>query len=226
MSSSKQGRKAGLDRRDLFSAAAFMAAAPAAASAATAPTPDVYTRLGVRPFINTTATLTINGGSRLLPEVVAAIEQASQFHVNMDELMEKASVRLAEVLQVPWGIVTSGAAASLTHATVACIVGTDPEKMQQLPDMRGLKNQVIMPKESRNVYDQATRTVGVEIVEVNSAAELEAVRLPFGLGIERDLHFEARHALSVYAEAARAAGSIILGEQRLHAAARRLSGRG
>jgi hypothetical protein len=59
-----------------------------------------------------------------------------------------------------------------------------------------------------------------------SAAELEAVRLPFGLGIERDLHFEARHALSVYAEAARAAGSIILGEQRLHAAARRLSGRG
>lgn len=59
-----------------------------------------------------------------------------------------------------------------------------------------------------------------------SAAELEGVRLPFGLGIERDLHFEARHPLSVYAEAARAAGSIILGEQRLHAAARRISGRG
>lgn len=58
-----------------------------------------------------------------------------------------------------------------------------------------------------------------------SAAELEAVRLPYGLGIERDLHFEAAHPLSVYAEAARAAGSIILGEQRLRAAARRLSGR-
>jgi len=42
-----------------------------------------------------------------------------------------------------------------------------------------------------------------------SAAELEGVRLPFGLGIERDLHFEARHPLSVYAEAARAAGSIM-----------------
>lgn len=59
-----------------------------------------------------------------------------------------------------------------------------------------------------------------------SAAELEAVRLPYGLGIERDLHFEATHPLSVYAEAARAAGSIIIGEQRLRAAARRLSGRG
>lgn len=59
-----------------------------------------------------------------------------------------------------------------------------------------------------------------------SSAELEAVRLPYGLGIERDLHFEAVHPLSVYAEAARAAGSIIIGEQRLRAAARRLSGRG
>lgn len=58
-----------------------------------------------------------------------------------------------------------------------------------------------------------------------SATELEAVRLPFGLGIERDLLFEALHPLSVYAEAARAAGSIVLGEQRLLTAARRLLGR-
>ena len=58
-----------------------------------------------------------------------------------------------------------------------------------------------------------------------SVAEFESVRLPYGLGIERDLHFEAAHPLSVYAEAARAAGSIIIGEQRLRAAARRLSGR-
>lgn len=57
-------------------------------------------------------------------------------------------------------------------------------------------------------------------------AELEDVRLPFGLGIERDLHFEAVHPLSVYAAAARAARSIIVGERRLRAAAHRLSGRG
>jgi len=55
-------------------------------------------------------------------------------------------------------------------------------------------------------------------------AELEAVRLPFGLTIERDLHFAARHPLSAYAEAARAAGSIVLGEQRLRRAANRLGG--
>lgn len=39
-------------------------------------------------------------------------------------------------------------------------------------------------------------------------AEIASVRLPLGLGIERDLHFEAVHPLSVYAEAARRCGRI------------------
>ena len=87
-----QNRK-GIKRRDVFKAggaAAVSLSIPAGAQAVTPSGADVYTRLGVRPFINTTATLTINGGSRTMPEVIAAIEQASQFHVNLDELMEKA----------------------------------------------------------------------------------------------------------------------------------------
>lgn len=172
----KKNGRAGIERRNMLTGAGVAAMlGTGVAPAATAPmiTPDVYMSLGVRPFINTTATLTINGGSRQLPEVIAAIEQCANFHVNIDELMDKASARLAELLKVEWGMVTSGAAAALSHATAACIVGADPEKMQQLPDMTGLKNQVIMPKESRNVYDHATRTLGVEIIEVNSAEELE-----------------------------------------------------
>lgn len=47
-------------------------------------------------------------------------------------------------------------------------------------------------------------------------AELEAIRLPFGLGIERDILFEGRFPLSVYAEAARRAGSLIEGERMLY----------
>lgn len=41
-----------------------------------------------------------------------------------------------------------------------------------------------------------------------SLSEIAAVRLPLGLGIERDLHSEATHPLSVYAQAARASGQI------------------
>jgi hypothetical protein len=45
-----------------------------------------------------------------------------------------------------------------------------------------------------------------------SLAELGGVRLPSGLGIERDLHFSTTHRLSEWAEAARRAGSIMAGE--------------
>jgi D-glucosaminate-6-phosphate ammonia-lyase len=169
---------AGLSRRDIFrhgSVAAGMAAgAPLSAAPSRITGPDPYTKIGVRPFINTTATLTINGGSQMLPEVIATIEQASHYHVNLDELMEKVGDQLAKLLQVEWGIVTAGAASAATHATAGCIAGTDPEKMQRLPNLEGLKNEVIMPRESRNVYDHATRTLGVKIIEVNSVDELQS----------------------------------------------------
>ena len=135
---------------------------------------NVYTSLGVRPFINCTATFTINGGSLTLPEVIAAMEQAAHFHVNLDELMEKVGDRIAELLQVDWAIVTGGCAAALVTATAACIAGGDPEKMQRLPNLEGLKSEVIVPRESRHVYDQAIRSVGVRIVEVDSLAEMRA----------------------------------------------------
>jgi DUF2958 family protein len=48
-----------------------------------------------------------------------------------------------------------------------------------------------------------------------SLLELASVRLPFGLGIERDLCFEGTFPLSVYAEAARMAGRIVLDLRRL-----------
>jgi D-glucosaminate-6-phosphate ammonia-lyase len=174
---------AGVSRRDLFRTGGLIAAGAARAEAAPGanpkiPDPVVYTRIGVRPFINCTATYTINGGSQMLPEVISTVEQASYYHVNIDELMEKVGDRLTELLQVGWGIVTAGAAAALTHATAGCLAGTDPEKIQRLPNLDGLKNEVIMPRESRNAYDHAVRTLGVTVIEVNSPAELRAAISP------------------------------------------------
>lgn len=41
-----------------------------------------------------------------------------------------------------------------------------------------------------------------------SLSEIAGVRLPLGLGIERDIHFAPTHPLTVYAEAARRVGHI------------------
>lgn len=52
-----------------------------------------------------------------------------------------------------------------------------------------------------------------------SLSELTSVRLPFDLGIERDILFEANFPLSVYATAARQAGNIVESERLLRATA-------
>ena len=57
-----------------------------------------------------------------------------------------------------------------------------------------------------------------------SLSELTSVRLPFGMGIERDILFEAAFPLSVYAEAARQAWSIVESERLLTIAAASLRG--
>ncbi len=51
---------------------------------------------------------------------------------------------------------------------------------------------------------------------VFSLSEIASVRLPFGLRIERDIGFETGHPLSLWAEAARVAGSISAAEQILN----------
>ncbi len=50
-----------------------------------------------------------------------------------------------------------------------------------------------------------------------SLAEMTAVRLPFGLGIERDILFEGLYPVSVWADAAHRTGSIREAERVLHA---------
>ncbi|MDB5584969.1 MAG: Single-stranded endonuclease [Bradyrhizobium sp.] len=52
-----------------------------------------------------------------------------------------------------------------------------------------------------------------------SLRELASIRLPFGMGIERDLGFSGRHRLSTWADWSRRAGSILLAEALLRRAA-------
>src|SRR5262249_61423700 len=83
--------------------------------------------------------------------------------------------RLAALTGAEWGIVTSGCAAALTHATAACVAGGNPDLHVRIPNLSGFaKDEAIIPKHSRNVYDAALRAVGVRVIEVTTQAELEA----------------------------------------------------
>ena len=101
----------------------------------------------------------------MLPEVTQVMLAAAQYFVNMDELMEGVGRQLADLTGAEWGIVTSGAAASLCHATAACVTGGDPEKMLRLPDTTEMKGHIVMMRDGRFTYDHAIRAVGIDIVE-------------------------------------------------------------
>ncbi len=169
-----------MNRRDLLRGGAAGAAGLIRGGASPAPTPGVYRRIGVRPFINLKAAFTIDGGLLTLPEVKQAMEAASYESVNLDELMAQVGVRLGKLFGAEFGIVSSGGAGSLTLATAACAVGGNTELMQFLPrvDEAGLKSEVVMPRASRNEYDHAIRAVGVRIVNVETREQFRAALGP------------------------------------------------
>jgi L-seryl-tRNA(Ser) seleniumtransferase len=158
-----------------------MAALPGAASLAPgtlpvqAPSRDVYKELGIRPLINAAGTYTYLSASLMPAPVREAIESASRHYVNLNELQAAVGKRIAALLGCEAALVTAGAASALTMGTAACVAGKDPEKIKRLPDTAGMKNEVIIPKEHRNGYDHAVRNVGVRLVEVETAADVDRV---------------------------------------------------
>lgn len=127
---------------------------------------SIYTELGVRPVINAAATLTRLGGSLMPPHVLEAMTEASRHFVDLNELQQRVGERIAALTNNEAAYVCTGAAAGLTLATAACIAGKDPAAIRQLPDLTGLKDEVIIHRAHRNGYDHAVRQVGVRVVEI------------------------------------------------------------
>ncbi len=138
-----------------------------------ASTENVYSRLGVRTLINCRGTWTYLSGSLELPEVRAAQVEAAKHYVNLVELQQGVGRRLAELTGAESGMITSGAAGAMASATAACIAGTDPAKIWQLPDTTGLKHEVIMVG-GRSAFDSAIRLAGGKLVLALTLEEVES----------------------------------------------------
>ncbi len=128
-------------------------------------TEALYQRLGVSPVINAAGSITRLGGTRTRPETLALMEQAARVMVNMDDLNRAAGREVARLIGAEAGFVCSGAAGGLLLQAAACIAGSDPVKMRQLPNTDGLKNEIIIHTMHRFPYDQAYRAAGAEMVE-------------------------------------------------------------
>ena len=105
---------------------------------------DIYQRLGVAPVINAASSITRLGGTRTRPETLELMEKAARVMVNMDDLNRAAGREVARLVGAEAGFVCSGSAGGLLLQAAACIAGSDPVKMRQLPNTDGLKNEIII----------------------------------------------------------------------------------
>jgi L-seryl-tRNA(Ser) seleniumtransferase len=134
---------------------------------------DYFRELGVRPFINAAGTYTAMTASLMPREVMEAINYASGHYVMLDELHDKVGERIAALVHSEAAMVTSGAASALTLGTAAVLTGMDRQKMVDLPNLAGMKSEVIIQKSHRFGYDHAVRNCGVTLVEVETRDDLE-----------------------------------------------------
>jgi D-glucosaminate-6-phosphate ammonia-lyase len=132
----------------------------------------------VRTFINAAGTYTALSASLMPKEVVDAITYATKHFAAITDMQDKVGARIAQLVQADGAMVTSGAAGALTVATAACIAGKNAKAIQQLPDVTGLKHEVIVQKTHRVGYDHAIRTCGARLIEVETPEELERAITP------------------------------------------------
>jgi uncharacterized pyridoxal phosphate-dependent enzyme len=136
---------------------------------------NVYDELGVTTVINGQGTMTVLGGSLMRPEVEAVMALAGRHFVSVPDLEVAAGKRIAEMLKLPDGctaLVTSGAAAAMQSGLAGILTGNNPQFIQQLPDLTGMKSEVIIQKSHRNPFDHQLRATGVKLVEIETREEL------------------------------------------------------
>jgi uncharacterized pyridoxal phosphate-dependent enzyme len=159
--------------RKLFAAKATRAESVAAAGLGQSGNP--YQELGVTTVINGEGTMTTLGGSLIRPEVEAVMAQAARHFVSIPELEVAAGTRIAQMLKLPPGysaLITSGAAGAIQSGLAGILTGDNGSLIKQLPDLTGMKSEVIIQKAHRNPFDHQLRGTGVKLIEIETHEQL------------------------------------------------------
>jgi D-glucosaminate-6-phosphate ammonia-lyase len=147
------------------------------------PEGNVYRDLGVRPAINATGyQLTRLGGSILSPRVHAAMQDANRYFVDMEALLERSGRIIAELLGAEAALVTSGCCAALALGAAACLAGDDPRRIEQLPDVTGLKHEILCQKRPFYRYDRCVTVSGARLIDVGGTPERMSEELEAAIG--------------------------------------------
>jgi uncharacterized pyridoxal phosphate-dependent enzyme len=134
-----------------------------------------YQELGVSTVINAEGTMTMLGGSLIRPEVETVMTAAAKHFVSIPALEEAAGKRIAQMLKLPQGysaLVTSGAAGAIQSGLAGILTGDNESLIKQLPDLTGMKSEVLIQKSHRNPFDHQLRGTGVKLIEIETREQL------------------------------------------------------
>ncbi|HEX5164175.1 MAG TPA: aminotransferase class V-fold PLP-dependent enzyme [Thermomicrobiales bacterium] len=143
---------------------------------------SIYDRIGVRTIINASGATTAVGGTLMPPEVTAAMAEAAQAFVVVEELNAAVGEVIARVTGAEAGYVTAGSAAGMLLAAAACITGTDRAKVKRLPQTNGMANELVIHRCQRINYDQMFRAAGATLVEIGLPRSTERWELEAAIG--------------------------------------------
>src|SRR3984885_3563791 len=138
-------------------------------------TGNVYEELGLTTVINGQGTETVLGGSLIRPEVKAVMDLAAQHFVVIMDLEAAAGRRIAEMLKLPQGygaIITSGAASAIQNGYAGILTGSNATNIKQIPDLTGMKSEVIIQRAHRSGWDHQIRTTGAKLIEVETVEDV------------------------------------------------------
>jgi len=150
-----------INRRWFFSALSSMGFAAGKPRSA-------YADLGIRPVLNFQGPVTTVGASRMWPEIQSIMADAAREFAVLEEVKDAVGARLAKLCGTEDALVTSGTCGAISLGTYACLTGTDNAKVRRLPDLTGMKTEVVIQKVHRNGYDHAVRSAGVRIVDTDT----------------------------------------------------------
>jgi len=134
---------------------------------------DYFKELGIRPFINAAAPYSSLSGAEMWPEVIQAMNYASKRPARLSVLHDEVGKRIAQLVDCEAAMVPAGATSAITLGTAACMTGTDEALIKQIPNTKGMKNEIITQKSHRYEYDHAVRNCGAHFVEVETAEDIK-----------------------------------------------------
>ncbi|MCP4397644.1 MAG: aminotransferase class V-fold PLP-dependent enzyme [bacterium] len=142
---------------------------------------DIRLRLGLRPVINVSGTMTALGASIVVPQAIQAVSEVLPQFVEIHDLQRKAGAVIARLTGAEAGCVTASTSAGVTIAVAGAMTGADLARVEQLPDTNGMKNEVVIQAGHNVQYgapvEQAIRLAGAKVVVVGTATDARPYQL-------------------------------------------------